>query len=80
MTDRNAVGTFLARTKRHFGQVDRIANFAGTGGHHLGVQSVWETQPQEYDFIVRLNVGGIFNILAEGLRPGFLSEPGGGGG
>lgn len=73
VTDRNSVKTFLSYTNQHFGYVHGIANFAGTGGHKLGVEPIWETTPEEFDFILNLNVRGLFNILGESLQPGFLN-------
>lgn len=74
VTDRKSVKTFLNHANQHFGKVHGIANFAGTGGHQLGVEPIWETTPDEFDFIVNLNIRGLFNILGESLNPGFLSE------
>jgi NAD(P)-dependent dehydrogenase (short-subunit alcohol dehydrogenase family) len=68
------VRAFLAEANKHFGQIHGIANFAGTGGRKLGVEPVWETTSNEFDFIVNLNVRGLFNILGESLRPGFLED------
>ncbi|KAM0330172.1 hypothetical protein ACHAQA_004345 [Verticillium albo-atrum] len=76
VTDRKSVRTFLEKIKSQFGHVDGVANFAGTGGHELGTEAVWETSDQEFDFIINLNVRGAFNVLAESLKPGFLSHKG----
>lgn len=37
---------------------------------------MWEVSDEEYDFIMDINVRGIFNVLAEALKPGLLQEPG----
>ncbi|KAK9313084.1 hypothetical protein V1522DRAFT_431123 [Lipomyces starkeyi] len=74
VTDRVAVRNFLERTKSHFGKLDGVANFAGTGGNGLGSEPIWATSADEYDFILDLNVKGLFNILTEALRPGFLTQ------
>lgn len=76
VTDRQAVRAFLEATKARFGTVDGVANFAGTGGHELGTESVWETSDEEFDFIMDLNVRGAFNVLAESLKPEVLSHGG----
>lgn len=76
ITNRSAIASFLHSTKQKFGRIDGIANFAGTAGHKLGHHEVWEIDEGEYDFIMAVNVKGIFNILSEALRPGFLQEPG----
>ncbi|KAL5362084.1 hypothetical protein BJX96DRAFT_176831 [Aspergillus floccosus] len=38
---------FAQQAKSHFGRLDGVANFAGTGGHELGTESVWETSDDE---------------------------------
>lgn len=75
ITDRTAVTSFLAAAKQKFGKIDGIANVAGTGGHRLGLEHVWETSADEFDFIMNLNVRGLFNVLGEGLQVGYLEEP-----
>ncbi|KAK6332690.1 hypothetical protein TWF730_004349 [Orbilia blumenaviensis] len=74
VTDREGVSEFLNAAKAKFGEVDGVANFAGTGGRELGTEAVWETSDKEFQFIIDLNVKGLFNILSESLRPGFLVE------
>ncbi|KAF6831102.1 short-chain dehydrogenase/reductase family Oxidoreductase [Colletotrichum musicola] len=76
VTDRQAVRVFLEATKTRFGKVDGVANLTGTGGHELGTESVWESSDEEFDYIMNLNVRGAFNVLAESLKPGFLSHGG----
>ncbi|KAI8213065.1 hypothetical protein K4K52_006382 [Colletotrichum sp. SAR 10_76] len=73
---RQGVKSFLAETMAHFGKIDGVANFAGTGGHELGTQSIWETSDEEFQFIVDLNIKGAFNFLAESLKPGVLTNGG----
>ncbi|PYH85814.1 oxidoreductase [Aspergillus uvarum CBS 121591] len=74
VSDRSAVKAALVEAQHHLGAIHGIANFAGTGGRQLGVESIWETSSEEYDFIVNLNIKGLFNILGEALTPGFLGE------
>jgi NAD(P)-dependent dehydrogenase (short-subunit alcohol dehydrogenase family) len=74
VTDRSAVNIFFHAAKEHFGKLNGIANFAGTGGHGLGTDAVWQTSEDEYNFIMDLNVKGLFNVLSSALVPGFLSE------
>jgi len=76
ITDRTAVASFLRLTKEHFGKIDGIANIAGTAGHKLGHHEIWEIDEKEYDFVMDINVKGIFNILSETLKPGLLQGPG----
>ncbi len=76
VVDEAALTGFLKRTKQHFGRLDGVANFAGTGGHALGKQLIWETEEAEYNFIMDLNVKALYNLLRVTLQPGFLNEPG----
>ncbi|KAJ5776873.1 hypothetical protein N7520_000119 [Penicillium odoratum] len=76
ITNRSAVASFLHLTKEKFGKIDGIANLAGTAGHKLGHHEIWEIDEAEYDFIMAVNVKGVFNVLSEALKPGFLQEPG----
>lgn len=76
IADRSAVASFLQLTKEKFGKIDGIANIAGTAGHKLGHHEIWEIDEAEYDFIMAVNVKGVFNVLSEALKPGFLQEPG----
>jgi NAD(P)-dependent dehydrogenase (short-subunit alcohol dehydrogenase family) len=76
ISDRSAVASFLQLTKRKFGKIDGVANLAGAAGHKMGHQEIWEIDEKEYDFIMDVNVKGVFNILSEALKPGLLHEPG----
>ncbi|KAK9616895.1 hypothetical protein V6000_009001 [Aspergillus fumigatus] len=74
VSDRSAVKAALIEAQHHLGPINAIANFAGTGGHQLGVEPIWETSNEEFEFITNLNIRGLFNILGEALTPGFLGE------
>jgi NAD(P)-dependent dehydrogenase (short-subunit alcohol dehydrogenase family) len=74
VTDRSAIDSFFHEAKERFGSLNGIANFAGTGGHGLGTEAVWQTTENEYTFIMKLNVKGLFNVLSSGLAPGFLAD------
>jgi NAD(P)-dependent dehydrogenase (short-subunit alcohol dehydrogenase family) len=74
--NRLATLSFLQLTKETFGKIDGIANLAGTAGHKLGHQEIWEIDEMEYDFVMDVNVKGVFNLLSEALKPGLLQEPG----
>ncbi|KAE8342476.1 hypothetical protein BDV24DRAFT_162366 [Aspergillus arachidicola] len=76
ITNRPAVASFLQSTKGKFGRIDGIASFAGTAGHKLGHQEIYEIDETEYNFVMDINRRGIFNILSEALKPGLLQEPG----
>lgn len=71
-----AVASIPHLTKAQFGKIDGIANLAGTAGHKLGHQEVLEMDEEEHDFIMGVDVKGVFNVLSEGLKPGFLQESG----
>ena len=74
IADRDSVRAGIDAAKSVFGHLDGIANFAGTGGHHLGVEPVWQTSDEEFDFIVDLNLKGAFHVLSESLEPGVLTD------
>ncbi|KAJ5105980.1 oxidoreductase short chain dehydrogenase/reductase family superfamily [Penicillium alfredii] len=74
VSDRAAVNAALIEAQHRLGAINAIANFAGTGGHQLGVESIWETGPEEFEFITNLNIRGLFSILGEALTPRFLGE------
>lgn len=76
ISNRSNIASSLKLIKGKFGKIDGIANIAGTAGHKLGHQEIWEIDDREYNFIMEINVKGIFNVLSEGLKPGFLQEPG----
>lgn len=72
VADRPSIQSFLETTKAHFGKLNGIANVAGTGGRLIGTHYIWELPSEEYDLVMDVNVRGVFNTLAEGLKPGFL--------
>jgi NAD(P)-dependent dehydrogenase (short-subunit alcohol dehydrogenase family) len=76
ITNRSAITSFLRLTKKKFSKIDRIVNLARTVGHKLRHHKIWEINEQEYNFIMNINVKGIFNILSKALKPGILQEPG----
>ncbi|GME43982.1 Short chain dehydrogenase reductase [Neofusicoccum parvum] len=74
VSNRSAVQSVLRATIEAFGKVDGVANVAGTGGHAIGDEAVWETGDAEFDFLMDVNVRGTFNVLSEALKPGVLVE------
>ncbi|PIG84967.1 short-chain dehydrogenase, partial [Aspergillus arachidicola] len=76
ITNRPAVASFLQSTKEKFGRIDGIASFAGTAGRKLSHYEIYEIDETEYNFVMDINVRGIFHILSEALKPGLLQEPG----
>lgn len=75
VTDRSAITSFLQQTQEKFGRIDGIASIAGTAGHKLGHDEIWKTNEEEYNFIMDINVKGIFNLLSEAFQPGVLRGP-----
>lgn len=45
------------------------------GGHESGTESVWEAGDDEYDYIMDIDIRGLFNTLSVALSSRFL-EPG----
>lgn len=76
ISKRPAVAAFLEKTIGHFGALDGVANVAGVGGTKFGAQDIWETDDESYEFIMGVNVKGLFNVLAESLKPGMIRRPG----
>lgn len=76
ITNHSALKSFFKETKKRFSKIEGIANIASTGGHKLGNDEVWETDDQEFDFIMNVNMRGLFNVLSEALQPGVLEKPG----
>ncbi|KAH7006588.1 oxidoreductase [Fusarium venenatum] len=76
ITDRESVKAFFQEAKDRFGKIDGCANVAGTAGRRLGHEQIWEVDNKQYDFVMDINVRGVFNVLAEVMKPGFLEEPG----
>jgi len=74
VVDRLQVKRFFEATKRHFGRLDGVGNIAGVVGPSFGLRETWELATEEYDFVMNVNVRGVFNSLAESLVPGLL-EP-----
>lgn len=74
VTEEAVVEKFLMEAKSRFGRLNGVANFAGTPGHELGTEAVWHTRLAEYQFIMDINVKGLFNVLSVSLRPGFLED------
>ncbi|OJJ29959.1 hypothetical protein ASPWEDRAFT_188360 [Aspergillus wentii DTO 134E9] len=70
----SVIRDFLQSAKAHFGRLDGIANFAGTPGHELGTEGIWETSVAEYDYIMNVNVRGLFNVLNVACAPGFMED------
>lgn len=74
ITDRSAVRAFVDATLKEHNRIDGCANIAGVIGKNMGAARIWDLENSEYDFIMGVNSGGLFNCLAEELKPGILSE------
>lgn len=72
--DESTIGSFLTAAKSQFGRLNGVANFSGTPGHELGTEAIWQTSHEEYQFIMDVNVKGLFNVLSTSLSPGFLED------
>lgn len=72
--DDDAVEGFLVEAKSRFKRLDGVANFAGTPCHELGTEAIWQTSQMEYQFIMDINVKGLFNVLSTCLQPGLLED------
>lgn len=77
VTNAEAVQKVLQTTVEKFGRLDSIASVAGTGGHRLGHESIWQTSQDEYNYIMDVNVRSTYNVLSQALKPGVLTEQGG---
>lgn len=72
--DRSAVQKFLEDTKARFGgRFDGCANVAGVSGAYA---HIWEVDSDDYSFVMDVNAKGLFNVLAESLKPGFMEDSG----
>lgn len=75
IADRASVKLLLEGTKSHFGKLNGVVNAAGIGGRDIGTHEIWQLSTEEYDRVMNVNARGVFNALAEALRPGFLETP-----
>lgn len=73
ITDQSAVKALIDATLKEHGRIDGCANIAGVIGKQHGI-SIWETERSEFDFVMGVNAGGLFNCLAAQLKPGILSD------
>lgn len=49
VAERVSLKRFFEDAKKHVGNIHGIANFAGTGGHRLGVEPIWYITEQKFD-------------------------------
>lgn len=76
VADRSSVRDFVQNTLKQFGKLDGCANIAGVAGKDLGVNSLWESDSADFDFVMAVNAKGVFNCLTEELQPSVLQEGG----
>jgi NAD(P)-dependent dehydrogenase (short-subunit alcohol dehydrogenase family) len=74
--DRVAVRSFYETTKAHFGTLYGCANIAGVLGKNSNIQRIWEVDPAEYKVTMEVNTDGVWNCLAEQLKPSIMENGG----
>ncbi|KAL6242216.1 hypothetical protein RBB50_010764 [Rhinocladiella similis] len=73
ITDQSAVQALIVATMKEHGRIDGCANIAGVIGRLNGL-NIWETERSQFDFVMGVNAGGLFNLLAAELKPGILPD------
>lgn len=68
VTDRSQVRNFIDRTVTELGRLDGAANLAGVIGRHAVTFELRDETDDEWDFIMNVNVKGVFNCMREELR------------
>ncbi len=71
VTRADEVDTVIGRVLEHFGRIDVLVNIAGGTGP-VGA-TAWETDPQDFDDIVRLNMAGSFHTM-RAVLPGMIAR------
>jgi 3-oxoacyl-[acyl-carrier protein] reductase len=67
----DSVGRAVAAGEARFGRIDILVNVAGGSGP-VGTPS-WQTTPEEFDQIVRLNMNGCFHTI-RAVLPGMIAQ------
>ncbi|KAH8697530.1 oxidoreductase [Talaromyces proteolyticus] len=75
VAERSHLKRFFEDTKKHFGELHGVANIAGVVGPSFGILETWQLETKEYEFVMDVNVRGVFNSLAESMVPGLLASP-----
>jgi NAD(P)-dependent dehydrogenase (short-subunit alcohol dehydrogenase family) len=68
VTKREHVKKFIEKTVQEYGRLDGAANLAGVIGRHAVTLELRDETDDEYDFIMDVNVKGVFNCLREELK------------
>jgi NAD(P)-dependent dehydrogenase (short-subunit alcohol dehydrogenase family) len=62
------VKAFISKTVAEFGSLDGAANLAGVIGRNASSTPLRDQDDTEYDFVMNVNVRGVFNCVREELR------------
>jgi len=69
VTDSKSVDSWTAATLQHFGRLDGAANIAGVEAGKKGVfRNVEDLGNEEWDFVVKVNLTGVFYCVRAQLR------------
>ncbi|KAJ9623819.1 hypothetical protein H2204_011005 [Knufia peltigerae] len=73
--NRDEVSAFINFTLKKFGRLDGFANVAAiVNTDPEGEKKLWEVKNEHFRAVYRVNVEGVFNCLAEVLKPGVLPD------
>jgi NAD(P)-dependent dehydrogenase (short-subunit alcohol dehydrogenase family) len=62
------VNSWVDQTVAYFGHLDGAANLAGVIGPNIGVHNVTDLADDEWDFVIRVNLTGVFYCMRAQLR------------
>jgi NAD(P)-dependent dehydrogenase (short-subunit alcohol dehydrogenase family) len=68
ISDRSEVDSWIKSIVDRYGRLDGAANCAGIIGKHHGIRSIAETEDEEWDKIMAVNLTGCFYCLRAELR------------
>lgn len=74
--NRSDVKDWLHKIRERFGNLNGCANIAATIGDSLQQHHIWEADKADFDHVINVNAGGLFNCLGEELKPGTMEEGG----
>jgi NAD(P)-dependent dehydrogenase (short-subunit alcohol dehydrogenase family) len=63
-----SVNAWIEKTMQHFGRLDGAANLAGVIGKNLGKTAVAETDEDDWNFVLGVNLTGVMHCLRAELR------------
>ena len=66
--DAAAVESWIEAAVKEFGKLDGAANLAGVIGPTVGVTNIEDIPLSEFDFIIDVNLKGVFNCLRAELK------------